>query len=550
MARKLSLDQLEDQLLCPICLEVFREPLMLRCGHSYCKPCVVSLSGGPEAQFLCPVCRQSVDGASSPPNVSLARVIEALRGAGGGGDSQGEDGDGDGPEEEEEESCPDHRNPLSLFCEGDQAIICGLCGTIGVHRHHKVTPLSTVYSRMKEELSALMTEVQQQQRDLEEHLGKLMNNKTRITNESDVFKWVIRKQFQELHRFVDEEKARFLGRIERQVAGLEAGLEAQLKQTEEALQELKTLEEHLRGLSDQGQLGFIRKYGSLPSRLELTQQRPAEGGASPPVSFKPDFHQDDVQMMVWKRLLRKILPAPEALTLDPSSAAHPALELSKGGTVVRWGRAPSLRRGSLPERAEPGTWVLTSRGFSWGRHYWEVVVGARSHWRLGLVKASALGPRHPQQQLRAKLPKTPQQGAWLLGLKEGRVLEAFAGPRVALPPCGPPPRRLGLFLHYEKGELTFFDATQGPQELVPLYTFRGGFQGTLFPVLDLGPWHQRGPGALPILLPSPAMIHQHDWEEQEENEEKEEEEGKEEEEEEEEEKEEGGGESQQQHTKL
>lgn len=131
----MSIDQLEDQLLCPICLEVFKEPLMLQCGHSYCKSCVGSLSGGIDSQFLCPVCRKAVDCSSSPPNVILARVIDAVLSAGHLNPS--------------EESCPDHHNPLSLFCEQDQEVICGLCGTIGTHQHHKVVPVSTVYSRMK-----------------------------------------------------------------------------------------------------------------------------------------------------------------------------------------------------------------------------------------------------------------------------------------------------------------------------------------------------------------------------------------------------------------
>lgn len=135
MARRMSINELEDQLLCPICLEVFKEPLMLQCGHSYCKSCVVSLSRELDGRFLCPVCRQSVDCSTSPPNVTLARVIEVLQ-------SRSE-------AEPTPESCPTHHNPLSLFCEADQEVICGLCGTIGNHRQHKITPISTTYCRMK-----------------------------------------------------------------------------------------------------------------------------------------------------------------------------------------------------------------------------------------------------------------------------------------------------------------------------------------------------------------------------------------------------------------
>lgn len=133
MAWQVSVPELEDRLQCPMCLEVFKEPLMLQCGHSYCKGCLASLSRHLAAELRCPECRREVDYSSSPPNVSLAKVIEALQ----------------LPGDPEPQLCTHHRNPLSLFCEKDQELICGLCGLLGAHQHHRVTPVPTVYSRMK-----------------------------------------------------------------------------------------------------------------------------------------------------------------------------------------------------------------------------------------------------------------------------------------------------------------------------------------------------------------------------------------------------------------
>ncbi|XP_032610659.1 E3 ubiquitin-protein ligase TRIM50 [Hylobates moloch] len=365
MAWQVSLPELEDRLQCPICLEVFKEPLMLQCGHSYCKGCLVSLSCHLDAELRCPVCRQAVDGSSSPPNVSLARVIEALR----------------LPGDPEPKVCVHHRNPLSLFCEKDQELICGLCGLLGSHQHHPVTPVSTVYSRMK-------------------------------------------------------------------------------------------------------------KFHSMASRAELPQARPLEGAFSP-ISFKPGLHQADIKLTVWKRLFQKVLPAPEPLKLDPATA-HPLLELSKGNTVVQCGLL-AQRRASQPERFDYSTCVLASRGFSCGRHYWEVVVGSKSDWRLGVIKGTA--------SRKGKLNRSPEHGVWLIGLKEGRVYEAFACPRVPLPVAGHP-HRIGLYLHYEQGELTFFDADR-PDDLRPLYTFQADFQGKLYPILDTC-WHERGSNSLPMVLPPPS----------------------------------------------
>ncbi|NXK41443.1 TRI50 ligase, partial [Piprites chloris] len=482
MARKMSLADLEEQLLCPICLEVFREPLMLQCGHSFCQPCSLSLHReGQEGQLPCPVCRQPVPCSPLAPNVTLARLIEVLR-------SRGE-------AEPTPESCPTHHNPLSLFCELDHEVICGLCGTIGAHRQHRITPIPAVHCRMKEELSHLLTDIQQCQRNLEEQCSKLINNKSRVAAEVDVYKWVIRKEFQELHRYIDEEKATFLGSIEGKAAQLISSIEAQVKQTSDALQRLREMQSSLEALGNENQLDFVRKYGSSQFRSELPSLHPADGTFSP-VSFKPCFHQDDIKMTVWKRLHRRVLPAPEALKLDPVTA-HPLLELSKGDTVVQCGL--SQRRDSNPKRFNSSNCILTSKGFSCGRHYWEVIVGTRNHWRLGVIRSTV--------SRKGKLSKCPESGVWLIGLKGGKVYEAFSSPRVLLPLTAQP-RRIGLFLHYERGQLSFYNA-DSPDELSPIYTFQAEFQGQLYPIVDLC-WPERGSYSPPIILPMPAAS-RHPW---------------------------------------
>ncbi|NXM07643.1 TRI50 ligase, partial [Tyrannus savana] len=482
MARKMSLADLEEQLLCPICLEVFREPLMLQCGHSFCQPCTLSLRGeGQEGQFPCPVCRQPVPRGPPAPNVTLARLIEVLR-------SRGE-------AEPTPESCPAHHNPLSLFCELDREVICGLCGTIGAHRQHRLTPVPAVHCRMKEELSVLLTNIQQCQRNLEEQCSKLINNKSRVAAEVDVYKWVVRKEFQELHRYIDEEKATFLGSIEGKAAQLISSIEAQVKQTSDALQRLREMQSSLEALGNENQLDFVRVSLSHLSRSELPSLHPGDGTFSP-VSFKPCFHQDDIKMTVWKRLHRRVLPAPEALKLDPVTA-HPLLELSKGDTVVQCGL--SQRRDSNPKRFNSSNCILTSKGFSCGRHYWEVIVGTRNHWRLGVIRGTV--------SRKGKLSKCPESGVWLIGLKDGKVYEAFSSPRVPLPLTARP-RRIGLFLHYERGQLSFYNA-DSPDELSPIYTFQAEFQGQLYPIVDLC-WPERGSYSPPIILPTPAAS-RHPW---------------------------------------
>ncbi|CAK6444588.1 unnamed protein product [Pipistrellus nathusii] len=260
MARLVSMTELEDRLQCPICLEVFKEPLMLQCGHSYCKGCLLSLLCHLDSELRCPVCRLEVDGSSSPPNLSLVRVIEALG----------------LPRDPEPKICAQHRNPLSLFCEKDQELICGLCGLLGSHQHHRVTPVSTVYSRMKEELATLISDLKQEQKKVDEHIGKLVNNRTRIVNESDVFSWVIRREFQELHHLVDEEKARCLEGVEGHTRGLVASLDMQLEQAHRTRERLVQAKCVLEQFGNENHHDFIRKYHSMASRSGKMERKKSE----------------------------------------------------------------------------------------------------------------------------------------------------------------------------------------------------------------------------------------------------------------------------------
>ncbi|XP_035472814.1 E3 ubiquitin-protein ligase TRIM50-like isoform X2 [Scophthalmus maximus] len=484
---------LEEQLKCPVCLDVFTEPLMLQCGHSYCRCCVRSMTMDLLGQLQCPVCRCAVDGDNPPPNeVSV-------------------------PSEAQLKSCPQHHNPLILYCEDELMLICGLCGSIGSHRGHRITPVSSVYGRMKmtvdfrrsrphhpqqhcvccrrlqEDISCLMTEFQQQKRRLEDHICKLSYNRSRITNESDVLKWVVRKEFGELRRCLEVEEVGFMQQVETSAAVLILSLQNQTDQLNQNLHRLQEAHNTLQDLSNEGHLDFITKYGSIAPRFRESQElHQREERLFSSVNFKPGFNHNDVKLTVWRRLHRKVLPAPEMLKLDPQTA-HPMLELHHGDTVVVCG-ALLRRLPDNPERFIYSYCVLANPGFSSGKHYWEVEVGIKPKWRLGLIKGTT--------SRKAKLVKTPEGGVWLIGLKDG-VYEAFTSPRVVLP-LTVPPRRVGLFLDYEGGGLTFYNS-DNPDELGFIYSFRLEVQGKVYPLLDVC-WHDRGDNKQPLALALPHRV--------------------------------------------
>lgn len=155
-------------------------------------------------------------------------------------------------------------------------------------------------------------------------------------------------------------------------------------------------------------------------------------------------------------------PSAGDVTLDPDTA-NPELVLSEDRRSVRRG---DLRQAlpDSPERFDPGPCVLGREALTSGRHYWEVEVGERASWALGVCRETA--NRKEKGELFAG------NGFWILvflGSYYNSSERAFA-------PLRNPPRRVGIFLDYEAGHLSFYSATDGSL----LYAFpETPFSGTL-----------------------------------------------------------------------
>nr|XP_046237129.1 E3 ubiquitin/ISG15 ligase TRIM25 [Scatophagus argus]XP_046237130.1 E3 ubiquitin/ISG15 ligase TRIM25 [Scatophagus argus]XP_046237131.1 E3 ubiquitin/ISG15 ligase TRIM25 [Scatophagus argus]XP_046237132.1 E3 ubiquitin/ISG15 ligase TRIM25 [Scatophagus argus]XP_046237133.1 E3 ubiquitin/ISG15 ligase TRIM25 [Scatophagus argus]XP_046237134.1 E3 ubiquitin/ISG15 ligase TRIM25 [Scatophagus argus] len=72
---------LQEELTCPVCLDLYRDPYLLPCGHNFCKTCLDRLKRQAErGRFRCPECRDSHRcGASFQKNFKLANIADDYR---------------------------------------------------------------------------------------------------------------------------------------------------------------------------------------------------------------------------------------------------------------------------------------------------------------------------------------------------------------------------------------------------------------------------------------------------------------------------------------
>ena len=77
-----GLEELEDEITCPVCQEHFRDPKILPCLHYYCKECVrqLALRAGLNRLFACPECRRgTVLPQNDPDQLPTAFFVNRMK---------------------------------------------------------------------------------------------------------------------------------------------------------------------------------------------------------------------------------------------------------------------------------------------------------------------------------------------------------------------------------------------------------------------------------------------------------------------------------------
>uniref|UniRef100_A0A8C4WNF4 B30.2/SPRY domain-containing protein n=1 Tax=Gopherus evgoodei TaxID=1825980 RepID=A0A8C4WNF4_9SAUR len=179
----------------------------------------------------------------------------------------------------------------------------------------------------------------------------------------------------------------------------------------------------------------------------------------------------------------KSFPSLLDVTLDPDTA-HPNLILSEDRKCVRRG---DTHQGlpNNPERFDYSACVLGAQRFMGGRRYWEVEVGDKTRWALGVCRESL--------SRRGQVTLTPEDGYWTVRLRSGEY-RALTFPSVPLP-VSFRPSPVGIFLDYEGGEVSFYNVTDRSH----LFAFTDTFSRTLHPYFHPG-LSAGGKNAAPLII--------------------------------------------------
>ncbi|XP_068519866.1 uncharacterized protein [Anas acuta] len=193
----------------------------------------------------------------------------------------------------------------------------------------------------------------------------------------------------------------------------------------------------------------------------------------------PGRMQGDADMMESLKKENELLHAQRYkvdVTLD-ADTAHPRLQVSKDGKSVI--DAGAIRRvPSKKERFDSHTFVLAKEAYASGRLYWEVDVGKRRNWILGVAKKTVTR--------KGILVLSPQNGFWAIGVTNGRDYWAYTDPWTRLTVSGRP-RKIGIFLDISAKKLLFYNVHQ--KNALYIFSFHNlcSQEMKLFPFFSTGP---------------------------------------------------------------
>ncbi|NXE16562.1 TRI41 ligase, partial [Lophotis ruficrista] len=428
--------------------------------------------------FTCPQCRKTFFQRNFRPNLQLANMVQIIRqlhphpqrlappAAAGPSLSGAAPGLPGVPvtagARGSPNLCEKHQEPLKLFCEVDEQAICVVCRESRSHKHHSVVPLEEVVQDYKNKLQSHLEPLKKK---LDAVLKQKSNEEEKITELRDKMKLEIKEfesDFELLHQFLIGEQVLLLHQLEERYETLLARQSSNVGQLEEQSAALGRLIAEAEDKSKQDGLQLLKVFflGCENIKFQEPEMVPVDVGKK----YRNYFLQD-VVMRKMEKIFSKV---PQAdVTLDPDTA-HPRLSLSLDRRSVRLGE----RRQDLPDnpkRFDSDYCVLGSQGFTAGRHYWEVEVGGCRGWAVGAARETA--------RRKEKTAGPPQKREiWCVGTNGKKYQALTATEQTALSPSERP-RRFGVYLDYERGQLCFYNA----ESMTHIHTFNASFHERIFP---------------------------------------------------------------------
>ncbi|PIO10602.1 hypothetical protein AB205_0207020, partial [Aquarana catesbeiana] len=272
---------LRAELECSICLNIYTDPVNLRCGHNFCWVCidrVLDTQGG-SGGYSCPECREKFpDRPVLQRNITLRNIVENFLSA------QPDQESGvfctycvdypvpavrsclhcevslcdkhlrvhkKSPEHVlcdptlsmESRKCSIHKEVLKYFCNNDGSCACVSCYVIGGHKGHEMESLDEASEKKKETLRNVLQKLLTKREEMEERVQSLQEHRRKVEEEAPGDTERVTALFRDLRRRLEDLEKRILRDISRRAERISISIRDLEIKKEELSRKIRHIEE-------------------------------------------------------------------------------------------------------------------------------------------------------------------------------------------------------------------------------------------------------------------------------------------------------------------
>ncbi|XP_044159733.1 E3 ubiquitin/ISG15 ligase TRIM25-like [Bufo gargarizans] len=494
---------LRAELDCSICLSLYKDPVSLRCGHNFCRFCIVSALDAQEAAgvYSCPDCRAEYpERPALEKNRKLGNIVERFLSA--------------RPDMEEtgifctyctkspvpavrtclqcemslcdnhlmahnkmvdhilteptgnfgSKKCSLHKKVLEYYCPQDTVCLCVSCCLVGEHRGHQVELLDEASEKKKKKLRKYLEELNPQKAKIQTRLQNLQDHQRNIQEKASDKRKNVRKLFMDIKEQLEMAEKKALSEISRQEEKIVSQISDLIKKLELEEDELSRKMRHVE------EMCHVTDPIRLLQESDITvcghgddEDIGGDGGEG-----RSEDDLDEVLIsLTLHRSMRDIvtnvtselgLHVPDIL-LDEDTAYRNVQISEDLKTATR-----EYTSGRYLDRGR----VLSRCDLSSGRHYWEVEWNQEGGFHIGLSYPSI-------ERKRDESCTGCNDKSWCLDMSDvpcEACHNSVTSPLSVDTTCP----RLGVFLDYEAGRLSFYQLCDPIRHL---HTFTASFSQPL-----------------------------------------------------------------------
>ncbi|XP_075858346.1 tripartite motif-containing protein 5-like [Microcebus murinus] len=446
---------LKEEVTCPICLDLLTEPLSLDCGHSFCQACITANHRksiiDQQGESSCPVCRITYQLRNLRPNRHVANIVERLRQV------------RVNPEERQKtDQCARHGEKLLLFCKKDGKVICCLCERSKEHRGHHTCLIEEVAQKYQKVLQEALEKQMKKQQEAEKLKANIREERNSWKIQIQCDRENIKAQFDKLRDILESEENDELQKLEKEEEDI---LDNLAKSETVLVQHSLLVGELISDVKHRLQSPAIEMLQDVNDIIKRSETLMLKTPKTFPKEQRRVFQAPDLRGMlqVFKEL-KDVQRYWVYVTLAPSNNSYVVISSDKRQVV------PVCNQRYLGIYVIPDHYygILGFPVIASGKRYWEVDVTQKTAWILGVCVEKAC-PQNIVKCYNLTGNYQPQYGYWVIGLNNTGEYNAFQDSLPSAPhPPSPSivtlsltvaPNRVGIFLDYEAGTVSFFNVT-------------------------------------------------------------------------------------------